>query len=155
MNITLYKCTCEMDNATKSSYLTSPLSIDGTLRDESNVLNPSITFKATFNPQDYNYAYIKEFNRYYFITNITYVRNDVVRVDFNVDILYTYWEKATINGIVERNQYNYNDLVNDSAVTVSQDIEYTILHEAEVILQSSVGNKGNVVLTIVNGVNNE
>lgn len=154
MEITLYKYSGEMDNATKSNYLSSPLTINGTLREESSIINPSITFNINnFDLQNYNYAYIKEFNRYYFIKDITYIRNSIGRIDFNVDVLYTYWNKATINGMVERNQYTFNPLIKDDFIKFSQKANYTILHEFETVLNSSVTTKGNVVLTIVNGIN--
>ena len=83
-----------MDNATKSDYLSSPLTINGTLREESSVINPSITFNIdNFDLQNYNYAYIKEFNRYYFIKDITYIIGNnlgerwskILEYDFNKD----------------------------------------------------------------------
>ena len=38
-----------------------------------------------------NYAYIPEFERYYFVTNIVNVRNNLWEVHFHVDVLQTYW----------------------------------------------------------------
>lgn len=152
MNITLYKYTGERDNATKINYLTNPLELNGTLREESSAIQPSITFKASFNPQNYNYAYIEEFKRYYFITNITYIRNELVRLDFNVDVLYTFWNKATIEGVVERNENEYNEFINDGIVKFSDEQDVTIYDGDKIILDKSSDNFNNLVLTLVNGV---
>lgn len=152
MNITLYKYTGEHDNATKINYLTNAFSISGTLREESNVIHPIITFKASFNPQNYNYAYIEEFERYYFITNITYIRNDLVRLDFEVDVLYTFWNKAVIEGVVERNENEYNAFINDNLVKFSDEQDVIVYEGVNVILDKSSDNFNNLVLTLVNGI---
>lgn len=65
------------------------MTLTGTLRGESSVINPSFQIETT-NPSSYNYCYIQEFGRYYFITDITSVRNGLWRIDCSVDVLMSF-----------------------------------------------------------------
>lgn len=69
--------------------LQDSIELTGALRGESSVIHPSFTIEMT-NPSQYNYCYIPDFNRYYFITNITSVRTDIWRIDCNVDVLMSF-----------------------------------------------------------------
>lgn len=59
---------------------------DGQLVAECSIENPVILFEMDSLPTS-NYAYIPDFNRYYFITDITAVRNGLFRVSMKVDVL--------------------------------------------------------------------
>lgn len=71
--------------------------MSGTLRKESSVMNPSIIIHSNDAMNDkigqYNYVYIKKFNRYYFITNIQSVRTYIWRIDLHCDVLMSYKEQ--------------------------------------------------------------
>lgn len=69
--------------------LQNHIELQGTLREECSIINPVFTIVHT-NPSQYNYCFIPEFNRYYFITNITSVRNNLWRISCNVDVLMSY-----------------------------------------------------------------
>ena len=106
----------------KENMLTTDFVLYGALREETDVLNPSILIEwsqetgvfdvGIFNE---NYAYIPDFQRYYFITNITYVRKNIVRVSMHVDVLYTY--KLEIgqqeNVFVVRSQTQFDQAIDD------------------------------------------
>ena len=87
MDITLYQTTSERERINK--VLGSYIAMTGTLRGESSVINPSFLIEYS-NPSDYNYCYIPSFGRYYFITNITSVRNNIWRIDCSVDVLMSF-----------------------------------------------------------------
>lgn len=63
--------------------------INGTLRQETSVINPSVLIEAQ-NLSGYNYMYINDFGRYYFITDIVSVRNGLWRVTGKVDVLMSF-----------------------------------------------------------------
>ena len=84
MNITFYKNSSEKEKIGKS--LSSGLTLSGNLRDECSITSPSILVEAT-SLVDYNYCYIPEFKRYYFISDITSVRNNLWRVSLKCDVL--------------------------------------------------------------------
>ena len=87
MDITLYQTVSERERINK--VLGSYIAMTGTLRGESSVINPSFLIEYS-NPSDYNYCYIPSFGRYYFITNITSVRNNIWRIDCSVDVLMSF-----------------------------------------------------------------
>lgn len=87
MNIILYVTGSERHAIRKT--LQNDLELTGALRGESSVINPSFLIELT-NPSQYNYCYIPDFNRYYFITNITSVRTNIWRIDCNVDVLMSF-----------------------------------------------------------------
>ena len=71
MNLRLCVNNSEKNKINKS--LTTGVTLSGTLRNESNVVNPSIVISIE-NPTIYNYAYIEDFKRYYFITDYISLR---------------------------------------------------------------------------------
>lgn len=87
MHITLYKTKSENNRVNKA--IREPLALEGTLKEECDVLNPVITFELD-DPTVYNYVYIEEFHRYYFIVNIDNIRNNIWRLSLKCDVLFTY-----------------------------------------------------------------
>ena len=72
-------------NVLNKTLAVDPPKLSGTLREECSVENPEITIQT--DPRGYNYVYIPEFSRYYFITDIVAVRENVFRVSMHVDVL--------------------------------------------------------------------
>ena len=91
MKICLYKCTAEPNRVDKKSYLSTPFPIDGTLTLDCSMTDPIIELEKT-NPiyYQYNYLYIPDFKRFYFITNWLNVANNLWQLQAHVDVLYTY-----------------------------------------------------------------
>ena len=87
MDITLYVNSSERQAINKS--LSNDTVLTGTLRGESSVISPTFTIEHA-NPSGFNYCYIPDFGRYYFITNITSVRNSIWRIDCSVDVLMSF-----------------------------------------------------------------
>lgn len=87
MNITLHVNSSERQAISKS--LDSGVVLSGSLRNESSVINPSFLIEYE-NPSGFNYCYIADFGRYYFITNITSIRTNIWRIDCAVDVLMSF-----------------------------------------------------------------
>lgn len=87
MEITLYVNNSEVNRIGKN--LTNAFTLSGTLREQTNVIESDILITME-NPTEYNYAYIPLFKRYYFIKDITSVRNGLWRLHLTVDTLETY-----------------------------------------------------------------
>lgn len=87
MEIALYTTGSERQAVRKT--LENELELTGALRGESSVINPSFLIEIS-NPSQYNYCYIPDFNRYYFITDITSVRTGLWRIDCAVDVLMSF-----------------------------------------------------------------
>lgn len=113
MNIKFYKVS-QPDNSLIKSVQTPVLDLEGTLREESSILNPSISVEADSDILGCNYCYIEEFSRYYFIRDIISVRNRIWRIDMAVDVLFTYRNIIyDQTGFVERNAVTFDSSVED------------------------------------------
>ena len=77
------------DNRCIRKKLLSEFTVSGTLRDSCSIMYPVITIESS-NVLRYNYAYIPEFQRYYFIKNITSFRKNLWTVEFEVDPLMSF-----------------------------------------------------------------
>lgn len=84
MNITLYINKSEKNKIGKN--LSNDFSLSGTLRDVTNIINPVILIEIN-EIGNYNYCYIPNFNRYYFITDITIIRTGLFAISLIVDVL--------------------------------------------------------------------
>lgn len=107
MNITLYVQTKDRDIIEKN--LTSAQSYVGQARGEISVESPVITIISSVSLIKFNYCFIEEFNRYYFIDSKKLVRNNVWEFTLSEDYLYT-WRNMIYTWTVEleRAQYDWN-----------------------------------------------
>lgn len=90
--------------------ITTGETLSGTLRNESNVINPVILISAE-NPTNYNYCYIEEFKRYYYIKDFTSVRTGIWQLFLQCDVLMSFASEilacsAILNETTE-NKKNY------------------------------------------------
>lgn len=85
MTITLYQYQKRENSTARPS---GGSSIEGTLRNNSSVVSPSIEFSAQ-NLSGYNYAYIPVFSRWYFIRNWSFI-DGLWLADMECDTLATY-----------------------------------------------------------------
>ena len=110
MNVTFYRTNSENNKLNKS--LSDDILLEGYLREETSITSPSILVEGDVS--SYNYAYVEEFSRYYFITDIASVRAGIWRVDMRVDVLMSYSiEIGQIDAILERQENIYNLYVHD------------------------------------------
>ena len=114
MNITFYKNSSEKNKIGKS--LSSELTLSGNLRDECSITSPSILVEAT-SLVDYNYCYIPEFKRYYFISDITSVRNNLWRVSLKCDVLESFKSDILNSSCIVNKQQNqsYSNNIDDGS----------------------------------------
>lgn len=79
------------DNSTKQPQISDGVLYSCILKHESGILNPSISVNIglTNNPSQYNYAYIPEFGRYYFISEWLF-EDSLWTAFLKVDVLATY-----------------------------------------------------------------
>lgn len=128
MVIDLYINSSENNRVNK--FLSDKFEMTGTLRGETNVVNPEILIEHA-NPTGYNYAFIPEFNRYYFINEFTSVRNGLWRVRLAVDVLETYKSQIKqMPAIIDKqqNKGNSNLYLNDGSYVIDSRSYNTILN---------------------------
>lgn len=111
MTIILYNTHDENNRVAKR--LGEGLTLNGTLRTSTDVLNPTITIEYDSFP-NFNYACVVEFGRWYFITKITSVRNNLWALGLTVDVLMTYSESIlNQEGFVIRSESDYSVTIPD------------------------------------------
>ena len=109
MNIQLCSNTSEKNKINKA--ITNGITLSGSLKNESNIVNPSITINID-NPTIYNYAYIPDFNRYYFITNYISLRTGIWQINLKSDVLMSFKDsilssEVLINKTETKGKNNY------------------------------------------------
>lgn len=113
MEIRLYNSSDETNKINKT--LLNEIVLNGTLRDETSVLNPIILIEAN-NLTQYNYCYIPLFKRYYFIKDITVVRNKLFRLFLDIDVLMSYKNDIlNLDCIVNKQENNSTPYINDNS----------------------------------------
>lgn len=103
----------------------SGLDITGcVLKETTSILRPVIEIYTVSNIYTYNYMYISEFERYYFIDDIVSVNNNRWEVSGHVDVLETYKNSILANECVIKRQTNlFNTYLNDPEWKVYADEE--------------------------------
>lgn len=107
----------ELNKITKNP--ATVMTLSGTLREQTDIVNPQINIEYNGTLTNVNYMYIAEFHRYYFITKIESVRTGLWRVYAHCDVLKTYAEGILgTEAVVARSETRYNLLINDSMFKV-------------------------------------
>ena len=101
MQIDLFTCKCERNRINKTEYLSNRFTLDGTLRKQTSATSLSIDIEKT-NPltYDYNYMYIGEFDRYYFIDDISSVRNRLWTITASTDVLMSFKNDILTSSVI-------------------------------------------------------
>ena len=125
--ISLFKTASENNRVVK--VLTDEKQLSGELRNQTSVLNPNIRIETADNISTYNYAYISEFGRYYYITDIVSVRTNLWVVSLRCDVLMSYKDEIkTITGVIVRQENNPNKLLVDRLERIQSNKEIDILY---------------------------
>jgi hypothetical protein len=78
------------------------LDVSGALRGETDIVNPTIRIYAANLPY-FNYAYIPEFKRYYYLRNVRAVRNDIFEISLQSDALMSF-DISNVTGVITESQ---------------------------------------------------
>lgn len=112
LSVTLYNSTSPVEKIGKT--LTAGETYSCNLKDTTSVLNPVIIVRTSDPVYNYNYVYIQEFGRYYFINDIKSVNNNVWEISAHVDVLETYKGAILSNtAVIKRQATLYNTYLND------------------------------------------
>lgn len=128
--------------------ISNQVTLSGTLKSDCSVISPSFVINAV-NPSAYNYCYIAAFNRYYFISDITSVRNGLWRIDCSVDVLMSYKDEILALDVIvsdasvgdNQPTYMMGDVWKTSVKTKTDVINFPsgLLDDGEYILITSGG----------------
>lgn len=91
MQIDLFTCTAERNRVNKTDYITNRFTLEGTFRKATSAMNIVVEIEKS-NPlkYNYNYMYISEFDRYYYIDDISTIRNGLWSISATVDVLMSF-----------------------------------------------------------------
>lgn len=118
-------CTSLSENNKIGKYIVELARVEATLKDETSIINPSILYAGDY-PTNCNYLYIYAFSRWYFVKNITSVRNGLWRIDCHVDVLESNKEFIkSQTAVVSRQEYNWNLYLNDGFFRTYQNPGFT------------------------------
>ena len=101
--------------------------VTGTLRENCSIIDPVIKMSAigTYLLSS-NYAYISEFGRYYYITNIV-CAGDLFEVHMHVDVLMSFkGDIRSNNAVISRQEKNYNLYLQDGVFKTYSQPHYEI-----------------------------
>lgn len=147
MNIILYQMLKDKDIINKEIGVNTPqLNVAGHARDEISIESPVILVETDLDITSYNYVWIENFHRYYFIEKRRMIRTNLVEITCQEDYLYT-WMSVIYSWTVdlERGQYDWNLYFKDNAFMALEGYNLNVME----FPNSLPSNKHNII--IVNG----
>lgn len=101
------------ENSTKQPSLTGQTPFQCDIKSPSSLINPLIELHSNTNPVAFNYAYIPEFNRYFFVSDWRYDRG-LWFANLSVDVLATYKPYiGDTNMYITRSSASYDPYIAD------------------------------------------
>ena len=118
MTIKFYSITAKRNVLNKT--LGTSTDLTGTLRDPCSLIDPDVLIESATVPA-FNYAYIQDFGRYYFVTSIVAEQYNLFRVRMHVDVLMSF-KTGILNqpAIIARQEKYWNLFINDGQFKVYQ-----------------------------------
>lgn len=143
MTIIFYKTLSKPNEINK--VLQNSFTITGNFKTDTDIIKPIIKVLNTtdFNIFDYNYCYISELKRYYFIEDITILADKLFSISLSLDVLYTY-KNAILSSVGNISRYSQN--VQSSKKNTIEDYI-----ENEILLINPFSETGTMVMTALNG----
>lgn len=126
MSITIQTMTNLSDKNVVDKNLTLLSDMTGVLKDSTSIMNPIIRIQGTL-PTNCNYLYIPDFSRYYYVTDVRSIHDDIYEVSAHVDVLKTYASQIRgCSGIIARQQAAWNMYIDDGVFTLYQNPRFKI-----------------------------
>lgn len=127
MTIELGTNSSENNKLTKSVSYTQTL--NGSLKNESDIVRPEIFVEGLTNIKNINYMRINEFGRVYFVDDITIVRDNLFMIHAHCDVLSSFASQIRSNSAIIKKQENYYNLyLDDGTFKVYQNAKVGILN---------------------------
>lgn len=124
MEISFYNNVSEKEKIGKT--LKNKTTLTGFLKQVTSVINPVITVEMK-NPSQYNYVHIPQFHRYYFISDMVNIKNNLWEIHMNVDVLESFKTQIKANkAIIEKSEQtaSSNEYFNDGSTFYHDSREY-------------------------------
>lgn len=126
--------------------------ISATAKGDINIISPTLIIQNF--STDFNYCYISDFERYYFVKSITLLTGQRIQIDLTIDVLMTYKEEIknlTVN--VLRYENIKPTFLTDSRIPLFSDTVQKVIEFPENIfnLGNPSDNSKNFLLTVAGG----
>lgn len=128
MEIKLYKTSSPRKKLVKD--LTDGITLTGTLRGQSSIMSPSLQIQDIA-VIGYNYCYIPDFGRWYYINGIDALRANLFELSLGIDVLMTYAKDIRNNAaIVDKVQPQSGAMpyINDGSYVNTNKMYQTIIN---------------------------
>lgn len=148
MEINLYENSSENYVVSKNIVMKQSMQ-NCVLKDNTSVENPVILVRNTSNISSYNYMYIPDFHRYYYIEEIVSVQNGLWELHGHVDVLQTYGNAIKqLQATCRRQENLYNVYLDDP--------EFKTYNNADISTKIFTGGSGmsknmNYILVVAGG----
>lgn len=163
MNIKLYYTTAEKNEIGKLEKSELLIEMDNvSFKSSENTYNPTILIK--YDPQDIplfenklmkaNYVYIDILKKYYFITDVVLMTNNIIAYSLKMDVLETYRTYIlNLECLIARNEFEYDTYLHDNEVELTSDYS-RVTHEIDTsaVFHESGTNVRTFVITTIKGV---
>lgn len=124
MTITLMNNTSSPNTVSKTT--TTVDTITGTLRSPSSIMDPVIQIQRA-SPVEFNYFYISEFNRYYYLKDVVVGTSGLITISGHVDVLKSFDSQIRASsGIAVRQEFNWNLYLDDGTYKAQQNPNFKI-----------------------------
>lgn len=101
-------------------------SLKYTIKESSNVVDPVLYVKYNTDLLTCNYCYVEEFNRYYYVRNITVSNKHTIELELMVDVLMSYADQIKgMYALVTKQEFDYNAYYIDPDLLVRCDKQIT------------------------------
>jgi hypothetical protein len=108
---------------------------DVVLKRDTSILRPVLLINSVQDIYTYNYMYISEFGRYYFIDDIRSVNNNMWEISAHVDVLETYKTDILSNtAVLKRQEKKFNLYLDDP--------EFKVLNNYRIQTKRFAGTSG-------------
>ena len=147
MEIKLYKTSSPRKKLVKD--LTDGITLTGTLRGQSSIMSPSLQIQDVA-VIGYNYCYIPDFGRWYYINGINALRANLFELSLGIDVLMTYAEGIRNNSaIVDKAQPQYAAMpyINDGSFVSTNKMEQTVIN-----FSNGFNDEGEFILITAGGM---
>ena len=122
MLVTLYNNSS--DKRVLDKNLAEVTTLDCKLKGECSILNPTLII--SIDSVQYNYVYIHDFNRYYYIDDIVTLNSLLKELTCSIDVRRTYMnEIRNSSAIIARNERYFNQYIPDNMIGADSRIEVT------------------------------
>lgn len=118
------------------------------------ILSPHVIMDYSPDITTFNYAYIPDFNRYYFIDGVDVIPGGACILHMHVDVLYT-WSSfiRNLNVLVERSENNASPFIADTSIPLSTMKSYEVIrmNNNTMILNEGAVNTDCFILEVAGG----